>query len=236
MDTLEAQKIIDKYTVKDNTTNLPNPIRTEKDLKAVLSALKITNLQLFQVLDSSIAMLQGLQKNVKLDYDNVQYMLELQDLSEKENLALSEFLKKKLPKAAETYGSSVVRMVMREKIRKPQDVDIQLHTKNGKQAEELAQQACEMLNKLSLFNKRFYVDFHDPRICLLPAERKSVVRIKNTNTPVVDIHIEGEEGSIPEMVFGFKRLPPVLIEGMKCQSVMQEQIDKMASSMTLRKK
>lgn len=235
MDEREALKVINNYTVKDNTTNLPNPIRTDKDLEAVLSALKLTNPQLFQMLNSQTTMLRNLQKDVKLDYSKARYLLELEALSEKENRVLSEFLKQNLPKSAETYGSAVVRMVMREKIRKPQDVDIQLHTKNGKQAEELAQKACDTLNKLSLFNKRFYVGLHDPRICLLPAERKSVVRIKNTNTPVVDIHIEGEEGSIPEIVFGFKRLPPVLIEGMKCQSIMQEQIDKMASSCTLRR-
>ena len=231
MDAQEAQKIIDKYTVKDNTINLPNPIKTDKDLEAVLSALKITSPQLFQMLNSTITFLD-MMKGVGHDYSKAKYRLELGALSEKENNVLAEFLKNNLPKSAETYGSAVMRMVMAEKIRKPQDVDIQLHNKNGKQAEELAQQACEALNKLSLFNKRFFVDYHDPRICLLPAQRKSVVRIKNVNTPVLDIHIEGEEGSIPDMVFGYKRLPPQLIEGMKCQSVMQEQIDKMASSMT----
>ena len=157
MDEREALKVINNYTVKDNTTNLPNPIRTDKDLEAVLSALKLTNPQLFQMLNSQTTMLRNLQKDVKLDYSKARYLLELEALSGKENRVLSEFLKQNLPKSAETYGSAVVRMVMREKIRKPQDVDIQLHTKNGKQAEELAQKACDTLNKLSLFNKRFYV-------------------------------------------------------------------------------
>jgi hypothetical protein len=232
MSVMDAKKALERYIVSNGETNLPNSIQTEEDAKIVLNALKIINPAEAEKIESGLSLLKI---DMSIDYSKIKYRLELDALSDRENEVLTDFLKKNLPKSAETYGSAVVKMVF-PTMRKPQDVDIQLHIKDGKLAEKLAQEACNTLNNLSFFNRsKFVVGLHDPGVCLLPAQRNSVVKLKSTNTPILDIHIEGEEGSIPQMVFGFKRLQPVLIEGMKCQTVKQNQIDKFASIMTLRK-
>lgn len=234
----EAYQILQKYIVEDRETNLPNPIHTKEDVEAIIEALKIVSPDHLEKIKTALEIIK-LSYDLNHDYSKCKYKLELRTLSDKENKVLTDFLKKNLPKTAETYGSAAVRMIYGEQslIPLPQDVDIQLHVKDEKLAEDLAQKACDALNKLSFLHTKFEVDLHDPRICLVPSKtRRSVVRLKSTKEPVLDIHTEGEQGSIPKSSFGYERLPPVLIEGMNVSPAIQNQIDLMASINTLRRR
>lgn len=228
----DAIEILLKYTAKYKTGNSPSTIQTKEDLEKVLAATKIVDPQTATLMENTLALIKStIESEKSIYYPKVKYKLELSTLSDKENAALTNFLKDNLPKTAETYGSAVPRMVFGDKIRKPEDVDIQLHVKEGNLAENLAQSACDMLNRLSFFNRnKFVVGLHDPMICLLPAKRYSVVRLKNSNKPILDIHIEGEEGSTPKYEFGYKRFPQVLADGMKITTIAQYQLDKLSSS------
>lgn len=228
----DAIDILLKYATKYKTGNSPSSIQTQEDLEKVLAATKLVDPQTAIQMENtwSVAKLT-IASEKSIDYSKVKYKLQLNKLSDKENATLTNFLKENLPTTAETYGSAVAQMVLGNKFRKPEDVDIQLHVKDGNLAEQLAQSACDMLNRLSFFNhNKFVVDIHDPMICLLPAKRYSVVRLKNSNRPILDIHIEGEEGSIPKFEFGYKRFPPVLVDGMKVTTIAQFQLDKLSSS------
>ena len=232
MDKEDTMNILLKYTAKNNTGNSPSTIQTQEDLEKVLAAIKIVDPQTSTQMENTLAMVKlTIESEKSIDYSKVKYKLQLSALSDKENLTLTNFLKENLPMTAETYGSAVARMVFGDKFRKPEDVDIQLHVKDGNLAEQLARSACDMLNRLSFLNRdKFVVGIHDPMICLLPAKRYSVVRLKNSNRPILDIHIEGEEGSIPKFEFGYKRFPPVLVDGMKVTTIAQFQLDKLSSS------
>ena len=228
----DAMDILLKYTTKYKTGNSSSTIQMREDLDKVLAATKLVDPQASIQMENTLSMAKltiGSEKSI--NYFKVKYKLELSALSDKENAALTNFLKENLPETAETYGSAVPRMVFGDKIRKPEDVDIQLHVKGEKLAENLAQSACDLLNRLSFFNRnKFVVNLHDPMVCLLPAKRYSVVRLKNSDKPILDIHIEGEEGSIPKFEFGYKRFPPVLADGMKITTIAQYQLDKLSSS------
>ncbi|MCL5433959.1 MAG: tetratricopeptide repeat protein [Candidatus Marsarchaeota archaeon] len=232
MDKEDAIEILLKYTAKYKTGNTPITVQTKEDLENVLAATKIVDRQTATMMENTLALTKStIESEKSIDYSKVKYKLELSTLSDKENTTLTNFLKDNLSKTAETYGSAVPRMVFGDKIRKPEDVDIQLHVKDENLAENLAQSACDMLNGLSFFNRnKFVVSLHDPMVCLLPAKRYSVVRLKNSNKPILDIHIEDEEGSIPKYEFGYKRFLPVLADGMKITTIAQYQLDKLSSS------
>ena len=234
----EAVQILQKYIVEDEESNQLNPIQTKEDAEVVMEALRVLNPQLLEKIESALKVI-ALSSDLNIDYSNCKYKLKLRTLSDKENKVLTDFLKENLPKTAETYGSAAIRMVYGEQYlgQLPEDVDIQLHVKDEKLAEDLAKKACDALNKSSLFRTKFEIGLHDPRICLLPSiTRRSVVRLKSTKEPVLDIHVEGEEGSIPKSSFGYERLPPILIEEMKVSPPLQHQIDLMSSINKLRRK
>ena len=227
----EDARAIERYVVRDRDTNIPNSIQTEEDVALVLSSLEsLDSQQQLNAFSSGIAILKG-EQHVSIDYSQLKYKLELPTLTEKENLALSDYLRINLPSSAETYGSAVTRMVFGDKVRKPQDVDIQLRQKDDSLAENLAETVCKVLNKQALFRTKFELALHDPRVCLLPSTtRRSVVRLKDAREPVVDIHIDTEEGSIPEYQLGFKRLSAVTLDGNVSRT------DKTASTLTLRQR
>ena len=232
MNESEAISVLEKFTV-DGDLNLPNPIETKEDFDNVVEACRIARPEFLKYFETIKNILDLSEINSE-DYSNYRYKLELENLSENENQVLTDFLKKNLPESAETYGTAVMRMID-GKFRKPEDVDIQLHLKDELLAEKLAKDACDTLNKLSVLDK-FEVSTHDPQICLLPSRtRKSVVRLKKTGQPVLDIHIDGEEGSIPKSVFGHERLLPVMIDGMKVSPRRQLQLDKASSVCCIRR-
>ena len=227
---LWAVGILLKYS---GSVNSPNPIQTEQDLTLVLGALELVNPNTHNFFVTSLnQMKQMRQRFATVSYSASEYKLELLHLNQAENSALTNYLKTNLPDSAETYGSAALRMIIRD-ARQPQDVDIQLHQESDILAEELAKGSYETLSNQSR-SDRFELGAHKLGTCLgASTARRSLVRIRGSGETVVDIHIEGEEGSIPEYEFGYRRLEPVKMGGMNVTPLSQIYLDKVAMLLTL---
>ena len=97
-------EILFKYTAKYKTGNSPSTIQTKEDLEKVLAATKIVDPQTATRMGNTLALIKStIESEKSIDYPKVKYKLELSTLSDKENAALTNFLKDNLPKTAETF-------------------------------------------------------------------------------------------------------------------------------------